>query len=263
MSIEMGKKAILIVGHGSRYTYNKNIMLLQKERLEAMGFGNIYIGFNEASKPTIQEAMSSISADGFEEVIAVPFFIASGLHMTRDIPPKLCLSEGQREGPVNVDGRTLIMHFDTPFGDEPLLAQILKERIALASTGDKPAVMVVGHGSRLPYNKEIISLNASRLSTMGLGDVYYAFNEFNDPKIEPVLEEALDKGADEVLVVPLFISLGDHLKNDIPPKIHLVDGQSYGEYNHKGRKVIIRYLLPIGEDPRLTEVLAEKIKRYL
>ena len=51
----MTKKATLIVGHGSRYEYNKKIMELQKERLEKMGLENVYIGFNETSQPFIGE----------------------------------------------------------------------------------------------------------------------------------------------------------------------------------------------------------------
>ena len=76
----MTKKATLIVGHGSRYEYNKKIMELQKERLEKMGFENVYIGFNETSHPFIGETMEQMAADGIEEVVAIPFFIASGLH---------------------------------------------------------------------------------------------------------------------------------------------------------------------------------------
>ena len=100
----MTKKATLIVGHGSRYEYNKKIMELQKERLEKMGFENVYIGFNETSHPFIGETMEQMAADGIEEVVAIPFFIASGLHMTRDIPPKLGLKDDCKEMVVCVDG---------------------------------------------------------------------------------------------------------------------------------------------------------------
>ena len=81
--------------------------------------------------------------------------------------------------------------------------------------------------------------------------------------IEDVLEELLSRGVDEVLVLPLFISLGDHLKNDIPPKIHLVDGVNDDTYDYNGKKVRICYLSPIGDDPRLTDLFAEKVKKYL
>ena len=259
----MKKKGILIIGHGSRYGYNKKIMELQADRLAAMGFGNVYIGFNETSAPSIEESMARMADDGIEEVIAMPFFIASGLHMTRDIPPKLGLSGGVRDAAVKIKGKNMMVHFGTPFGDEPLLAKILHEKILeLDGKKGRTGVMVVGHGSKLPYNKDTIMLNAERLSAMGHKDVYHAFNEFNDPRIEPTLEEMIRKGVDEVIVLPLFISPGDHLKNDIPEKIGLKDGMPEGTIERNGRMITVRYAPPVGQDPRLTDVLAEKIRAY-
>lgn len=260
---EMVKKAILIVGHGSRYEYNKKLMLLQKDRLESMGFDNVYIGFNETSHPFIEESMGQMAADGVDEVIAIPFFIASGIHMTRDIPKKLGLTAEIHDTVTEEFGRRMAVHFDEPFGEDPVLARILKEMVDDVKRSDRCGIMIIGHGSKLEYNSNIIKLNAKRLSDMGYENVRYAFNEFNDPTIETVLEEMLDSGVEEVLVLPLFMSLGDHLKNDVPPKIHLVDGMPEGTYSHKGRDVRICYLPPVGSDPRLTEIFAAKARAHL
>ncbi|MDR0198778.1 MAG: sirohydrochlorin cobaltochelatase [Methanomassiliicoccaceae archaeon] len=259
----MTKKGIMVVGHGSRYEYNKKVMELQAERLTGMGFENVYIGFNETSRPFVEDTLVRMAEDGIDEVIAIPFFIASGLHITRDIPPKLGLKADVRDAVVDVRGRKIKMHFGTPFGDSPLLAKILHERIRELESGKgRTGVMVVGHGSKLPYNRDTIVLNAERLSKMGHRDVRYAFNEFNEPRIEPVLDEMIEAGADEIIVLPLFISLGDHLKNDIPEKIRLRDGEPEGTFDHNGRMITVKYALPIGQDPRLTDVIAEKIRAH-
>ena len=84
----MARKGVLILGHGSSYRYNERIMELQQQRLKEMGFKDVYIGYNKMSEPTIEESLSQMVKDGIDEVIAIPFFIASGLHMERDIPPK-------------------------------------------------------------------------------------------------------------------------------------------------------------------------------
>lgn len=253
-------KGILIVGHGSRYDYNKNVMELQAKRLKEKGFENIYIGFNEASKPSIEDAMILMARDGISDVTIIPFFIASGLHMTRDIPPKIGLAPGVREGTVSIDGRSMNVYFDRPFGNDPLLAEILRDNIMKASSkGKKTAALVIGHGSKLEYNRETVEFQTERLRKLGL-DAHSAFNEFNEPKIEGTMERLASEGAEEIIVAPLFISLGDHLKNDVPPKIGLEDGAPEGNAVFAGRTVGVKYLLPIGEDPRLTDVLAEKIK---
>ena len=258
----MSRKGVLILGHGSSYRYNERIMELQQQRLKEMGFNDVYIGYNKMSEPTIEESVSQMVKDGIDEIIAIPFFIASGLHMADEMPPKLGLNKDQKDGMVTIDGKQVMMHFGEPFGMDPMLTTILKEKICDLRTKEKASCIVIGHGSKLPYNKEVIIENAKRLKEMGMPDVRYAFNELNEPSIEEVLDQAIADGAEEIIALPLFISEGDHLKNDIPPKIHLMDGIREGTFRHSGRMIDVKYAEPVGKDPRLTELFAAKIRSY-
>lgn len=259
----MSKKGIMIIGHGSRYRYNQRTMETQAERLRSIGFENVYIGYNETAHPFIGETLKKMADDGIDEIVAVPFFIASGRHMTEQIVFKLRLKEGENDTFVDVDGHRVMMHFETPFGDDPLLAKILHEKFTEArDTSMRSGAIIIGHGSRLPYNKEIITLNTERLKEMGHRDAYFAFNEFNDPPIEEVIDRMVDDGIEEIVAIPLFISEGDHLKNDIPPKIHLKDGIREGTFEQNGRSITVKYCYPVGSDYRLTQLLAEKIRKH-
>ena len=258
----MSKTGILILGHGSSYEYNKKIIGEQAERLRNMGFENVYIGFNERCRPYIEDSMKQMADDGIDRVIAVPFFIASGLHMTRDIPPKLGLPENVKSGTSTRYGKDMEVFFDEPFGKDPMLTEILADKYRMAVTkGMKSAAIVIGHGSRLPFNKEVIETNSQRLNEMGI-KAYAAFNELNTPTIEEVLDRMIADGAEEIVALPLFISAGDHLKNDLPAKLHVPDFGT-GEFEQDGRKVRMHYLTPIGTDPRLTNVLAAKIRKAI
>ena len=257
----MTKRGIMIVGHGSRYRYNQRTMETQADRLKKMGFENVYVGYNETAHPFIVETLKQMAEDGIDEIAAIPFFIASGRHMTEQIVTKLRLQNGENDKVIDVDGHKIMMHFGTPFGDHPLLAEILKEKYLEArDTSKRSGIMVIGHGSRLSYNKEIITLNAQRLKDMGYADTYYAFNEFDEPIIEDVMDRMVADGIEEIVAIPLFISEGDHLKNDIPPKIHLTDGIREGTFEQDGRKIVVKYCSPIGNDYRLTELFADKIR---
>ena len=260
----MTKKGIMIVGHGSRYRYNQRTMETQAERLRSMGFENVYIGYNETAHPFIGETLVKMAEDGIDEIVAVPFFIASGRHMTEQIIFKLRLKEGENHKVIDVNGHSIMMHFETPFGEDPLLAKILHEKFCeTRDTSKRSGALIIGHGSRLPYNKEIITLNANRLKDeMGHKDVYYAFNEFDEPPIEEVINQMVNDGVEEIVAIPLFISEGDHLKNDVPPKIHLQDGIREGTFTQNGREITVKYCLPVGGDYRLTQLLAEKIRKY-
>ncbi|MDR1954693.1 MAG: sirohydrochlorin cobaltochelatase, partial [Candidatus Methanoplasma sp.] len=151
--------------------------------------------------------------------------------------------------------------YERPFGNDPALAAILSERIEELSSGKgKRGIMVVGHGSRLPFNKETVMFQANLLKEKGYENIAYAFNEFDEPRVETVFDEMVSSGTDEVIVLPLFISLGAHLKHDIPRKIRLKDGMTEDMLITGGRRVTVRYAAPVGSDPRLTDLIAQRIE---
>jgi len=123
-------KGILIIGHGSKLDHNKNVMLLQAERLRRKGHENVHIGFNEISAPSIEEALAGMLDDGVTEVYAMPLFIASWVHITEDIRGKLNLPEGEDDAEVNIGGRKVRMKYGRAVGDDPRIADILDEQIA-------------------------------------------------------------------------------------------------------------------------------------
>ena len=92
--------------------------------------------------------------------------------------------------------------------------------------------------------------------------MFIGYNEFNEPKIEDVVVDMMEKGAEEIIALPLFISLGAHLALDITKKLQIEDFSDGGVVDFNGRLVTVKYALPIGGDPRLCDVLVEKLKKY-
>lgn len=125
----MSKEGIMIIGHGSKLVYNKDIMNLQASRLREMGFENIYIGFNETTYPSIEDTLAKMVKDGIDTIYAVPLFIASGIHLTRDVPGKLRIPENSDGGVIDMDGRKITIKYATPIGADPRIADILAEKI--------------------------------------------------------------------------------------------------------------------------------------
>ncbi|MDO5853082.1 MAG: CbiX/SirB N-terminal domain-containing protein [Thermoplasmata archaeon] len=257
------RTGIMIGGHGSTMSFNKGVLDMQADRLRAKGYDNVYVGFNETSFPSIREAAEEMVADGYDDIVILPFFVASGLHIVRDIPMKhFGFPRDATEGTAEISGKQVRVRIEQPFGEEPLLADILAERVEeLRTPGRDTRVIVMGHGSRLPYNKEVVLLNAKRLEERGYGKVYYGFNEFDEPKIEDTIVRMMDEGAEEVIALPLFISLGKHLTMDVPGKLGIENFSDGGIVRRDGRDVEVKYAVPIGADPRLCDVLVEKLRR--
>jgi len=81
------------------------------------------------------------------------------------------------------------------------------------------ALLVVAHGSRrAASNDEVRSLTEQlRPQAMSeFGHVSCAFLELADPMIPAGLEQCRDAGADEVVLLPYFLSAGRHVAEDIP-----------------------------------------------
>lgn len=257
------RTGIMLGGHGSTMSFNKGVLDVQAERLSKAIGQDVYVGFNETSFPSIREAAEDMVRDGYDRILILPFFIASGLHVIRDFPVRhFDFPKGTSDGVCNILGKDVEIHIDEPFGEDLLLTTILSERVEeLRTAGKRTAVIVMGHGSKLPYNKQVASVNAQRLRDMGYGDVRIGFNEFDEPKIEDVIIQMIDDGAEEIIALPLFISLGKHLTMDVPAKLGIENFSDGGTVHRNGRDCEVKYAVPIGADPRLCDVLVGKLRR--
>lgn len=255
-------KGILFIGHGSRFDHNKDAIELQANALKERTGLPVWTAYNETTMPLVDTAVEEMINSGVDEIIAMPFFIASGLHITRDIPKKLNIPENSSGGKTTVAGKEVTVHFEQPFGNDPNLTDILEKRIKELCSDRNAAIVVVGHGSRLPYNKEVMEINAERLKKRGYSNVYYALNEFNEPNLEDVMVKAVASGVSNIIILPLFIASGAHLGEEIPEKLGIPANSEGGVSDVFGRKVNIHYAMPVGKDPRLVDVLVKKLEKY-
>jgi sirohydrochlorin ferrochelatase len=84
------------------------------------------------------------------------------------------------------------------------------------------SLVLVAHGSRREASNEEIRRLADRLAEqaeMRFGHVRCAFLEIAEPSIPDAIEEAVRKGATEVVVLPYFLSAGRHVAEDIPAEV--------------------------------------------
>lgn len=79
------------------------------------------------------------------------------------------------------------------------------------------AIVVMAHGSRHePANAEVRDL-ARRLAESGVADrVETAFLEAATPALPEAIAALAAAGAGSILVLPLFLNTGNHVRRDIP-----------------------------------------------
>jgi sirohydrochlorin ferrochelatase len=85
----MSNKALIIVAHGSRKTSsNEEVMALGEQVDSLLGehYAFVMSAFLEFATPSLEESILSCVEKGTNEIVILPYFLASGNHVTRDIP---------------------------------------------------------------------------------------------------------------------------------------------------------------------------------
>ena len=83
------------------------------------------------------------------------------------------------------------------------------------------SLVIAAHGTRLPEGQQACRALIDRVKTMLPGvTVYDAYVELDTPTIQDAVAAALAESSDDhVVVVPLMIGTGGHVRDDIPEGI--------------------------------------------
>lgn len=116
----------------------------------------------------------------------------------------------------------------------------------------KTGIILLSHGSRLPDAQ--ITLNHLVGQIQATGDFDYvtgASLQFNQPDLPAAMAKTVSAGMDRVIVVPLFLYMGMHMRKDIPEIIQ--------EEGKKYPRVKFDMTGNIGADRKLAEILMDRI----
>ena len=112
------------------------------------------------------------------------------------------------------------------------------------------AVVLFAHGSRDPLWREPIEAVATRMRQLNPGvPVRCAFLELTEPDLPTVAAELAALGITSLSVVPLFLGVGRHARDDLPQLVQAL------RMRHPG--IAFELKPSIGEDPQLIDTIAQ------
>jgi sirohydrochlorin ferrochelatase len=118
----------------------------------------------------------------------------------------------------------------------------------------KTGVAVFAHGSSVESANEAVRIVARSISEDGgFPFATTCFLEGGKPDLATAVEELLSQGADRILVVPYFLTVGLHLKRDLPALIEAV------RVTHP--QLDIRVTPPLDGHPGLGSILLDRAKQ--
>lgn len=125
-------------------------------------------------------------------------------------------------------------------------------------------MLLVGHGSTMPYNKELVESTGKMIAGQTKEFIVKcAFMNMNKPSIEDALEDFKKEKIDALVVVPLFLAKGVHIEKDIPSVIGLPEGAKKGTFQLNGKSIPLLYADPIGSDPLLADLMVKNAHKAL
>lgn len=89
-------KVMMLIAHGSRKSSANDEVRRLAARIAEIGGGDydaVRAAFLELAEPDIQQAVNECVALGATEIVAVPYFLASGRHVSADIPGELACAQ--------------------------------------------------------------------------------------------------------------------------------------------------------------------------
>ncbi len=117
----------------------------------------------------------------------------------------------------------------------------------------KEAILLLGHGSRREEANQVI-LDICELVKEKYGDGLYevGYLSFGEPNLAEAVENLIAAGAQKIIVVPIFLVTGNHIKRDIPSRL-LLQKTTHPE---------VQFVLAghIGADPRMADIIMDRAK---
>ncbi len=118
----MRKRAIIVIGHGSRSAeataqFMQVVAMLREYQPDDL----VLPAFMELAEPRLAGAIADAVSRQALDIVVVPCFLYQGIHIKEDIPAML--DELQRTHPE------VTVRFARPIGADPRLAVILHERV--------------------------------------------------------------------------------------------------------------------------------------
>jgi sirohydrochlorin ferrochelatase len=245
------KPAVIVVGHGSLLTASGAAMIRIATRLREQGVAPLVeAGFLNYSRPTFAEAVTKCQAQGATKVIVQPYFLIQGHYAANDLPLLVRT--------VTTANPAVSFSIAGVFGAHPALVQLACKRLAAVDPAphQNTGLLFVAHGTPLvEANASIHRVLELVQQTAGYGPALTGYLDCNQPDIPSAFTQLAATGVQRIAVLPYFLHLGRHVRQDLPAH--------FEQARHQHPGIDIQVAQHLEYDPLLVDVAAERIRETM
>ena len=119
---------ILVLGHGSSLPYNRELVESLAQMISRDISGPVRTAYLNMNHPTIQEGLKSFAGTNVKKIVALPLFLAHGVHTREDIPKELGVDPQKRRGTLKIGGNEVEVICAEPLGVDECIAVLACKR---------------------------------------------------------------------------------------------------------------------------------------
>ncbi|MFE8701407.1 sirohydrochlorin chelatase [Cytobacillus sp. FJAT-54145] len=240
-------QSIIFIGHGSRAPKGTELFVkFISEVIEKVEIPIKEYCFFERYEPNLDQAIESCITKGGTEIIVVPVLLLPGVQTNVEIPE--ILKKWKQKYPE------MKIKFGEPMGNNPIMADLLKERLERKSfsTSGQDAVLLVTHGSHDPQADQEFKRMAEWFSSINQCTVEVAYLT-TPPLYKDKAEELLRQSFNKIYVIPYLLFAGVFLESmaesiESNPGIELCDEIGY---DGKLKELLIKRIEETKNHPKL------------
>jgi sirohydrochlorin cobaltochelatase len=184
-------------------------------------------------RPSLEATLSTCEG----AVSVVPLFVSDGYYAREVIPETLADAALADEA----------IAYSPPVGTHPTLTDVIRQRADGVRTDppDETGLALLGHGSeRHEHSGTSVRAHAARIRADATYSSVRTFFLDEDPRVDS-LREAFAESS--IAMVPVFMSPGHHVSEDIPRRVGI--SASAGRIN---------YADPVGTSPRIRDIVLDR-----
>ncbi|TRX70219.1 sirohydrochlorin chelatase [Carboxylicivirga sp. M1479] len=245
----MHKKGVLLCGHGTRVKQGEEAFIAYARRFAAMlPEYEVEAGFLELSEPDFEKGVKNLIERGIEEIIALPVFLFTGVHIQKDIP--CILFQLQRKYNVRIQLASYIGDCD----DMVMLSNELVSQVASEIKGQEKETLFFGLG--VGASKAAANGDLARLTRLVQESNNFSFsiNGFCSRMTYPSVGEALTISErldyKNIVVLPYVFFPGVYMDKALA----LLDAF---KSKHPDKRVLVTSLL--SESSALSKILMKRL----
>ncbi len=210
------RRPLLAVGHGSRVPASAAMLRVLMANVAArLPEVEVRLGFIELSDPLLIDVLP-----GLDDPVVVPLLLSRGTHVFRDLPAEAA----------------------APLGPDPVLTEVLLDRIAEAGIDPVTPLVLAGTGSATPEGQQDVRTQAAMLAARWPAGVTAAFVTAAHPTVAEAIETTRAASGVEPAVVSYFLAPG------LLPDAARAATRPLGDHPAVAELVLARYqqVLPVG-----------------